>query len=207
MKPHRELSRLRSFQGSKCHSRAFAWCTLILSAASLMVPPSRSGAQPLDQTGALPIIVVVRHANKAANPPDDPPLTAEGAKRAQDLAAALGGAGVTGIITTQLRRTRETAAPLATALGLNPQVIQRGPRGSVEHLKWLEAAARRHSGTVLVVGHDDTVPGLIAHLGGPRLPNICDLVYDNLFVLLPAGGRMNFMHARYGVPTPDSECK
>jgi phosphohistidine phosphatase SixA len=179
----------------------------ILLSATLAISPGSSIAQALDRTAELPAIVVVRHANKAQVPVDDPPLTAEGVKRAQDLAAALRGAGVAGIITTQLRRTRETAAPLAAALGLTPQVIQRGPRGSVEHLNALEAAARRYAGTVLVIGHDDTVPGLIAHLGGPRLPNICDAVYDNLFVLFPAVGKMNFMHTRYGVPTADSECK
>jgi hypothetical protein len=74
-------------------------------------------------------------------------------------------------------------------------------------MRLLEAAARRHAGVVLVIGHDDTVPGLIAHLGGPRLPNICDTVYDNLFVLVPTGGEANPMHVRYGEPTPDSECK
>jgi len=155
----------------------------------------------------LPVLVVVRHANKAAEPTDDPPLTPAGAKRARDLAAALNNAGVTGIITTQLRRTRETAAPLAAALNLTPGVIQRGLRGSVDHLKALEAAARRHTGTVLIIGHDDTVPGLIAHLGGPQLPNICDLVYDHFFVLFPAKGKLGFMHTRYGESTPDAECK
>jgi broad specificity phosphatase PhoE len=188
-------------------ARRFIFFTLILLALSLAISTGPSVSQSLERTGALPVIVVVRHANKAPEPPDDPPLTADGVKRAQDLAAALRGAGVTGIITTQLRRTRETAAPLAAELGLTPQVIQRGPRGSVEHLNALEAAARRHAGTVLVIGHDDTVPGLIAHLGGPRLPNICDLVYDNFFVLAPAAGKMNFIEARYGVPTPDTECK
>jgi broad specificity phosphatase PhoE len=189
------------------YPRDFTILTLIMLAAYLVTLPVPSTAQSLDRIGELPVIVVVRHANKAPEPLDDPPLTADGVKRAQDLAAALRGAGVAGVVTTQLRRTRETATPLAATLGLTPQVVQRGPRGSVEHLKALEAAARRYVGTVVVIGHDDTVPGLIAHLGGPRLPNICDLVYDNFFVLFPAGGKMNFMHTRYGVPTPDSECK
>jgi broad specificity phosphatase PhoE len=185
-------------------SGAFAF---ILMATALVVSQSSSIAQSAARTGDLPVVVVVRHADKAAEPADDPPLTPTGVKRAHDLAAALRNAGVSGTITTQLRRTRETAEPLATALGLTPEVIQRGPRGSEEHLKALEAAARRHTGVVLVVGHDDTVPGLIAHLGGPRLPNICDSIYDNFFVLVPAGGKVSLMHVRYGEPTPDSECK
>ena len=180
---------------------AFAF---LLTTTALVVSQSSSIAQ---SAGDLPVIVVVRHANKASLPADDPPLTPVGVKRARDLAAALRNAGVTGIITTELRRTRETAGPLATALGIKVEVAQRGPRGSVEHLEALETAARRHVGAVLVIGHDDTVPGLIAHLGGPRLPNICDLVYDNFFMLVPTKGKVSLIHTRYGEPTPDTECK
>jgi hypothetical protein len=62
---------------------------------------------------------------------------------------------------------------------------------------------------VLVVGHSTTVPLIIAALGGPRLPEICETVFDNLFVLVPATGKMQFVHSRYGAasPTPGSDCK
>ncbi|MFB9267219.1 histidine phosphatase family protein [Bradyrhizobium erythrophlei] len=173
----------------------------------------------------LPVIILVRHADKAAQPADDPPLTEAGAKRAQDLAAALRTAGVASIITTQLRRTRETAQPLAKALGIAPEVINVGQRALVanptadalfppevikeraEYIKTLELAVRHRSGVVLVVGHDWSVPGLIASLGGPQLPNICSSVYDNLFVLTSARGNVNLVRARYGAPTPEVDCK
>jgi broad specificity phosphatase PhoE len=152
-------------------------------------------------------------------------LTAAGVKRAQDLAAALRNAGVMVIITTQLRRTRETAHPLATALGLSPEVIRVGERALVsnpaadarlppeivearaEYIKVLDPAVRRLSGVVLVVGHDWSIPGLIASLGGPELPNICPSVYDNLFVLTSARGKAHLIQSRYGEPTPDTGCK
>jgi broad specificity phosphatase PhoE len=51
-------------------------------------------------------------------------LTAAGAKRAQDLAAVLGNANLTAIITTQLRRARETAQPIAAELGLAAEPIE-----------------------------------------------------------------------------------
>lgn len=196
-----------------------------LMATTFVIAPSRSVAQPANRADEFPILVLVRHADKAAQPADDPPLTAAGAKRAQDLAAALRTAGVTAIITTQLRRTRATAEPLATELGLVPEVVNVGERALVsnpaadaqfapevireraEYVKALEPAVRRHSGVVLVVGHDWSVPGLIAALGGPRLPNICSSVYDNLFVLTSAKGRAKLIHARYGAPTPDTDCK
>jgi len=194
-----------------------------LAATVFAIPPS--SAQPADRSDELPILVLVRHADKAAQPADDPPLTTEGLKRSQDLAAALGNAGVTAIITTQLRRTRETAQPLATALGLVPEVINVSERALVsnpaadaqlppevvreraEYIKILEPAVRHLSGVVLVVGHDWSVPGFIASLGGPQLPNICASVYDNLFVLTFAKGKAKLIQARYGAPTPDINCK
>jgi phosphohistidine phosphatase SixA len=187
--------------------------------------PLPSDAQSPNLAGGLPVLILVRHADKAAQPVDDPPLTEAGAKRAQDLATALRNAGVTAIITTQLRRTRETAQPLAAALGLVPEVVKVGERALVsnpaantqfppevtkeraEYIKVLEPAVRRLSGVVLVVGHDWSVPGLIAALGGPQLPNICGSVYDNLFILTSAEGKTNLIRARYGAPTPDADCK
>jgi phosphohistidine phosphatase SixA len=205
-----------------CTRRALAAALL---APAFVVAPSPSIAQGADPADQLPLLVLVRHADKAPQPADDPPLTAAGVKRAQDLAVALRNAGVTVIITTQLRRTRETAHPLATALGLSPEVIRVGERALVsnpaadarlppeivearaEYIKKLDPAVRRLSGVVLVVGHDWSVPGLIASLGGPELPNICPSVYDNLFVLTSARGKAHLIQGRYGEPTPDTGCK
>src|ERR1700716_2419012 len=95
-----------------------------VTAIAVIIAPFPSDAQPANRAGEFPTLVLVRHADTAALP--DRPLSAAGLKRAQDLAATLRNAGVTAILTTQLRRTRETAQPLATALGLIPEVIQVG---------------------------------------------------------------------------------
>jgi phosphohistidine phosphatase SixA len=199
--------------------RLFGVCLIAGAYAAAELP---SAAQAADE---LPILILVRHADKAAQPVDDPPLTAAGTKRAHDLAEALRTSGVTAIITTQLRRTRDTAQPLAAALGIVPEVVKVGElalvpnpaadaqfppevlRERAEYIKALEPAVRRRSGVVLIVGHDWSVPGLIAALGGPKLPNICGSVYENLFVLTSANGKANLIHARYGAATPDTECK
>ena len=193
-----------------------------LTAMAFVIAPFPSVAQPANRAGEFPTLVLVRHADTAALP--DRPLSAAGLKRAQDLTAALRNAGVTAIITTQLRRTRETAQPLAAALGLVPEVINVGERALVanpapgaqfpsevvqaraEYIKILEPAIRRLSGVVLVVGHDWSVPGVIASLGGPQLPHICPSVFDNLFVLTSVGGKASLIQAHYGEPTQD-ECK
>jgi hypothetical protein len=97
------------------------------------------------------------------------------------------------------------------ALVSNPAANAQFPpevtRERAEYIKVLEPVVRRLSGVVLVVGHDWSVPGLIAALGGPQLPNICGSVYDNLFILTSAEGKTNLIRARYGAPTPDTDCK
>ena len=153
---------------------------------------------------AAPLVLLVRHAEKASEEGDDPNLTADGAQRAKDLAAALRDAGVTAIITTQLRRTTETAQPLAAALGIKPEIVPLDWQKLPANIKAVAAAVRRHpGGAVLVVGHQNTVPEIIEALGGPHLANICDPVYDNLFVLVPGPSGPRLIRSRYGAASPD----
>ena len=56
----------------------------------------------------------------------DPALAPEGREQAERVAARLAAAGIDAIYVTTLRRTAETAAPLATRLGLVP-AVEAGP--------------------------------------------------------------------------------
>jgi probable phosphoglycerate mutase len=78
-------------------------------------------------------VVLVRHGASAAAVPDepfdlldghaDPPLAPEGHEQARRLAARLAGESLDALFVTPLRRTQETAAPLAERTGLEPQVV------------------------------------------------------------------------------------
>ena len=151
------------------------------------------------------LVLLVRHAEKAQEPAGDPPLTAAGAERARALAEALRDAKVTAIVTTQLRRTRDTAQPLAAALGLTPDVVPVGDEDTEVHARAVATAVLRHAGgVVLVVGHSDSVPAIIAALGGPRMPEICANLYSNLYALVPGvdGHGARLVHAHYGAADP-----
>lgn len=149
------------------------------------------------------VVYVVRHAEKAAEPANDPVLSPMGEARAKDLLTVLHDAGVNAIITTQLTRTKATAAPLAQAMGVTPEVVQ---AGGADHARAVAEAVRKHAGqTVLVVGHSNTVTAIIAALGAKEPPVICDASYDNLYVVTVADGKANVAHARYGVRTPDDQ--
>jgi phosphohistidine phosphatase SixA len=158
---------------------------LALAVALAAAPPAR--AEPT-------LVLLVRHAERATEPQGDPALTPAGQARAQALATALAQAGVTAIVTTQYRRTRETAAPLAQQRGLTPAVIaaQRG----VDHVAEVAAAVRRMEGVVLVVGHGNTVPQIAAALAGSAGPvvDFCESSYSHLLAVQGP----HLLRARYG---------
>lgn len=126
-----------------------------------------------------------------------------GVARAKALAEITRQAGVQVIITTQFLRTKQTAGPTADALGLTPTVVatQADLPG---HLAAVAAAARQQAGkTVLVVGHSNTVPGIVAALGGTKYPDLCDAEYDALFtVVIDAEGGVRTVRTRFGAPAP-----
>ena len=69
------------------------------------------------------IIYLVRHGLAAAGVDDlDPGLAELGHAQARAAADALKAKGATRLVVSPLRRTRETAAPIAAALGLEPEI-------------------------------------------------------------------------------------
>jgi probable phosphoglycerate mutase len=78
-------------------------------------------------------VILVRHGASAAAVPgepfeslegqSDPPLAPEGERQAQAVAARLAQEPFAGLFVTPLRRTAETAAPLAAATGHEPVVV------------------------------------------------------------------------------------
>jgi broad specificity phosphatase PhoE len=152
--------------------------------------------------GAPTVVIVVRHAEKGTMPANDPPLTEPGMARARALAAALADADVQAVISTPLTRTRETARPTAEAHGVTIEYVATGP--AAEHAKAVAEMVRKHGGkTVLVVGHSNTVAPIIAALGGPKMPDLCDSQYASLFMLVINGSTTKLVRGTFGEPSPD----
>ena len=138
-------------------------------------------------------IYVVRHAERADQSPDSA-LSSEGVGRANTLRDVLRDAGVTRIVTSELRRTIDTAAPLAAASHLAPQQV---PAADLPALvAAIEAVGVRDR--VLVVGHSNTVPALLRALRVDPAITIADGEYDNLFVVIPQKeGRPVLLRLKY----------
>ncbi|HEY0956382.1 MAG TPA: histidine phosphatase family protein [Roseateles sp.] len=155
--------------------------------AACLLTSTLAAAQP-------DLVVLVRHAERAAEPAGDPALTPAGEQRAQALAQALAGLRVNAIITTQFRRTRDTGAPLARALGVQPLVIDT----KAGHVQAMADAVRAQTGVVLVVGHSNTVTAVLAALGGPKLAELCETSFHHAFVLQPAEQPPRWAQFNYG---------
>lgn len=107
-------------------------------------------------------IFVMRHLNTPAGA-SDPDLLPEGQRRAALLAHWFRqGERPVAIYVTDYRRTRQSAAPLAAALHLTPIVYNPADTPA------LIARVRAEHGNVLVIGHSNTVPDIVAALGGAR---------------------------------------
>ncbi len=178
-----------------------AWVALMVGGFVL-----GAGTGPVAAQGPTTTVILVRHAEKAAQPEGDPHLSAEGRARADALARALKDAGVTAVITTQYRRTIETGAPTAEEFHLTPEVVS-ATSNVPEHASAVAEAVMKHAGgTVLVVGHSNTVAAIAQALGAPRPAELCDAEYDALFVVsVTAEGRATVVKARYGKATPVAE--
>lgn len=108
-----------------------------------------------------PNYYVMRHLQKEAGGAD-PALSEEGLRNADRLAALLSRDPPAAIYVSTTRRAHETAAPLASRLGL--ELKHYAPTD----LDGLVARVRAETGTVLIVGHSNTVPEIVARLGGER---------------------------------------
>lgn len=134
-------------------------------------------------------VVLLRHAEREAAG-SDPSLSAAGRRRARLLADMLAESGIGAIFTSEFKRTKETAAPIAERLGVSPRQLDDDMVAAAQQVR---SAAQR----VLVVGHSDTVPALISALGGPQVA-IADNVFDLLFVLNVRNTSGDLLSMRYG---------
>ena len=154
------------------------------------------------ESQATTTMIFVRHAEKLTTPADDPGLSAAGYRRAAELARQLVDAdvvaGVHAIYSTPYRRTQDTAKPLADALGLETRLYDPS-----DHEAVLPAILKNHKGKIiLVVGHSNTIPALIADLGASKkVPPIADNEYDNIYIVsIPSFGKTKTIRLRFGEP-------
>ncbi len=154
------------------------------------------------ESQATTTVIFVRHAEKAAEPADDPGLSPAGERRVAELTRQLVDAdviaGVDAVYSTPFRRTEQTARPIAEALDLPLYSYDVADTEAI-----MEYIVREHKGKIiLVVGHSNTLPALIGNMGASkRVPPIDEDEYDNIYIIsIPWFGKTKTIRLRYGEP-------
>ena len=145
-------------------------------------------------------VILIRHAEKAIDPNNpDVDLSPAGQARAQELVRMFGDAGINAIYATQYKRTQETVKPLADKLGL--PVNQVNSKNTADLVAQIRA---QHSGqTIFLAGHNNTVPEIVAALGGPTFPVIPETEFDNLYIVtVYRTGKAKMVKLKYGTASP-----
>jgi broad specificity phosphatase PhoE len=144
-------------------------------------------------------VIVIRHAEKAAVSEPDPPLSAAGEARAALLARMLGdtrGPGrLDAIYISSALRNRMTAAPLAGQLGITPIVAPTDDPKGLAHRVLRENSGKR----VMVIGHVNTVPGIVAALSGRSdIPELDERDFGTMYIVtVPRIGHANLLRVAY----------
>jgi 2,3-bisphosphoglycerate-dependent phosphoglycerate mutase len=140
---------------------------------------------------------IVRHAEKdlSDSTDRDPELSPKGAVRAEALRKELRGQKLDSIFSTNYKRTKLTAFPLADITGINIKSYNAAEaRTFAEGLK-TNAIGKK----ILIVGHSNTVLELIEAFGGKRpIDSLTEDMYDNLFYLTVTGGKVDVRAKKYG---------
>jgi 2,3-bisphosphoglycerate-dependent phosphoglycerate mutase len=153
-----------------------------------------------NEKDAITTLFLVRHAEKVMDGTANPDLTAAGSARADELAYILKHVKLDSVYSTPYKRTKQTVLPTAMEKGLELKLYKPNDKDFIKNV--LDAFP---GGTVLIVGHSNTIPELANQLTGRTdYGDLDDATYDNLFIAsVPAEGRPVIIRMRFGVHTPE----
>ena len=135
---------------------------------------------------------VVRHLHTPEGAAD-PDLTEEGQRHAQLLADWFEGQEAPAtIFVSTTKRAQQTAAPLAAKLGITPRLYD--PRDT----PGLIAEVMKEPPPVLIVGHSNTVPEIVAALGGERPGPLVHEDFGDVWKI--SGSRRTTTRSKLGTP-------
>ncbi len=140
---------------------------------------------------------IVRHAEKDLKKPSDPDpgLSLDGQDRAKDLATLLQPKRVLAVYSTPFKRTMQTAEPTAYGHGVTVETYDPADPAALA-----ATVLRQHKGgSVLIVGHSNTVLELVEAFGIKRpLPALSEDDYDYVFAVTVQGNTIQLLTSQYG---------
>jgi phosphohistidine phosphatase SixA len=186
--------------------RLLGFAFALAGAAALGCGPSCNCNGPMPEAAEV-TIYVVRHCEKQVMPSEppaggaapmmaeaeDPPLSPAGQLRAMGLVDDVPVRELDAIYVTKTKRSYDTASAVIALLGIEP--VYYPPRdvdGLVSRLR------KRHGESVLVVGHSNTIPPLLAGLGVQEPIEIADDQYGDLWVVTVSASGTKLEVRRFG---------
>ncbi len=131
-------------------------------------------------------IILVRHAEKADQTSQDPELSAEGKQRSERLLKAIKKYKPGAVYSTNFKRTRDTGSPMAVRRHLQIKTYDaRKPTDLIDEM--MKSRTKRF----LVVGHSNTIPGLVNLIGKKELfKNLDDAEYGTIWIMRLKDGQL-----------------
>jgi broad specificity phosphatase PhoE len=148
-------------------------------------------------------VILVRHAEKELSVAADPPLSAAGEARAQQLAQLFGSTAppgkLTAVLSSPALRCRLTVAPLAARLGIAPVILPAAADSAAARTLVRQLLRDYPGGRVLIAAHADTIPAIVAALSDqPDIPLIADGEYGTIYIVtVPRFGAANLLRLHY----------
>ncbi|HEY5971896.1 MAG TPA: phosphoglycerate mutase family protein [Pseudoxanthomonas sp.] len=150
---------------------------------------------PPGSASATATFVVVRHAERSNDDAHDPSLSDAGHARAYALARLLARAPLKAAYATGYRRAQQTAQPAAEEQRL---VVTTYDTESTAAAFATQLRVTHADGTVLVVGHSNTVPEIVAALSGQSVEPMADDDFGQLYrVNIGTDGTVTLEESRY----------
>jgi broad specificity phosphatase PhoE len=122
-------------------------------------------------------LYLVRHAEKQQDDSRDPELTAAGKKRSEQLADWFRDKDIKDIWSSDYKRTRDTANPLLSQLGLELSIYDPGDQAVLVK----QLTDKQHN--ALIVGHSNTIPELARLLCECEISDMEESEHDRLIII------------------------
>ncbi|MDN5214441.1 phosphoglycerate mutase family protein [Fulvivirgaceae bacterium BMA12] len=131
------------------------------------------------QQPSLTTLYLLRHAEKAKDGGEDPALNELGKQRAMRLMELLEEVDFKTIYATDFLRTKNTVAPLADSKNMSIEIYNAHDKDFLQ-----EILVENSNDNYLIVGHSNTIPGLVNYLTGKEdFQQLDENEYDKLFVV------------------------
>jgi broad specificity phosphatase PhoE len=147
-------------------------CVAILVAVGMITTVTRAQQ-------SVTTLILLRHAEKELDGGSNPELAATGVERANRLTSILQHQTIQAIYSTDFKRTISTVQPLADDRSVPVKIYE-----SFKENELFEILDMHAGGTVVVVGHSNSIPLMLNLLtGSTTYSDLSDDEYDKVFIV------------------------